>query len=51
MPPAAKTDWERSEGNGDTIVTCMPFWAQLTAQLSPAIPLPITNTCFILCTA
>ena len=47
MPPAAMTDCDRSEGNGEASLTWMPFSAREMAQLSPDIPLPITSTVFI----
>ena len=47
IPPAASTDWERSEGKGETSVASIPFSAQLMAQLKPAIPLPTISTFFM----
>jgi hypothetical protein len=41
------TDWDRSEGKGETKRTWIPFLALLTAQDIPAIPLPITMMLFI----
>ena len=47
MPPAARTDWERSEGNGETKVTLIPLFAHSMAHERPDIPLPIIKIFFI----
>ena len=47
MPPAAMTDWERSEGKGDISVTWTPCRAHRTAHAMPDMPLPLLNTCFM----
>ena len=47
IPPAAITDWERSEGWGETICTWIPASASFTAQHMPEMPPPIMIAFFI----
>ena len=51
IPPAASTDCDLSEENGETRITSMFLCAHSMAHVSPAIPLPIIKTFFMIFTS